>query len=98
MSDIEYNPFGNSISSFHVGADILNLLYLYVFFMFFHVYYDLARQYFFHLLLNLVYQEAQVFKHEDLIFKHDFIKLVSVFCTCIDLIMLLYTFLVTSFD
>ena len=36
MSDIEYDPSGNSNSSFHVGADILNLLLLYEHFMFFH--------------------------------------------------------------
>ena len=27
MSDTEYGPSGNSNSSFHVGADILNLLF-----------------------------------------------------------------------
>ena len=37
MSDIEYDPFGNSNLSFDVGADILNLLSLYELFMFFHV-------------------------------------------------------------
>ena len=37
MSDTEYDPFGNSSLSFHVGADILNLLLLYKLFMFFHV-------------------------------------------------------------
>ena len=34
MSDIEYDPSGNSNSSFHVGAEILNLLLLYEFFIF----------------------------------------------------------------
>ena len=29
MSDTEYDTSGNSNSSFHVGADILNLLFLY---------------------------------------------------------------------
>ena len=29
MSDTEYDPSGNWNSSFHVGADILNLLLLY---------------------------------------------------------------------
>ena len=38
MSDIEYDPLGNSNSSLHVGAGILNLLLLYELFMFFHVY------------------------------------------------------------
>ena len=28
ISDIEYDPTGNSNSSFHAGADILNLLSL----------------------------------------------------------------------
>ena len=28
MSEIEYDPSGNSNSSFHVRADILNLLFL----------------------------------------------------------------------
>ena len=37
MSDTEYGPSGNSNSSFHVGADILNLLFLYDFFIFLHV-------------------------------------------------------------
>ena len=37
MSDIEYDPSGSSNSSLHVGADILNLLFLYELFMFFHV-------------------------------------------------------------
>ena len=48
MSDTEYDTSGNSNSSFHVGADILNLLFLYYiiilflyyyfyFFIFFHV-------------------------------------------------------------
>ena len=37
MSDIEYDPSGSSNSSFHVGADILNLLFLYDFYIFFHV-------------------------------------------------------------
>ena len=37
MFDIKYDPSGNSKSSFHVGADILNLLLLYELFMFFHV-------------------------------------------------------------
>ena len=37
MSGTEYDPSGNSNSSFHVGADILNLLFLYEPFMFFHV-------------------------------------------------------------
>ena len=33
----EYDPSGNSNSSFHAGADILNLLSLDDFFMFYHV-------------------------------------------------------------
>ena len=37
MSDIEYDPSGNSNSSLRVGADILNLLLLYELFRFFHV-------------------------------------------------------------
>ena len=37
MAYIEYRPSGNSNSSFHVGADTLNLLLLNDFFMFFHV-------------------------------------------------------------
>ena len=36
MSDTEYDPSDNSNSSFHAGADILNLLFLYDF-IFFHV-------------------------------------------------------------
>ena len=34
MSGIEYDPSGNSNSSFHVGAEILNLLFLYGFLYF----------------------------------------------------------------
>ena len=34
---MEYDPSGNLNSSFHVGADILNLLLLYELFIFFHV-------------------------------------------------------------
>ena len=32
--DTEYDPSGNSTSSFHIGVDVLNLLFLYEFFMF----------------------------------------------------------------
>ena len=35
---MEFDPSGNSNTSLHVGADILNLLFLYDFFIFFHVY------------------------------------------------------------
>ena len=38
MSDTEYDPSGNSNSSLHVGADILNLLLLCELFKFFDVY------------------------------------------------------------
>ena len=37
MPDIEYDPLGNSNSSFYVGADVFNLLFLYNFFVFFYV-------------------------------------------------------------
>ena len=37
ISDTKYNLSGNSNSSFHVGADILNALFLYDFFAFFYV-------------------------------------------------------------
>ena len=37
MSDIKYDPSGNSNSSFPIGADILNLLVLLELFIFFHV-------------------------------------------------------------
>ena len=40
-SDIEYDLLGNSSSSFHVGDEILNLLFLYDFFILFDVYYKL---------------------------------------------------------
>ena len=36
MFEIEYDPSGNSNSSFHVGAEILKLLLLYADSMFFH--------------------------------------------------------------
>ena len=35
MSNTEYDPSGNSNLSFHVGADILNLLFLFEFFYIF---------------------------------------------------------------
>ena len=39
MSDTNYDPSGNSNDSFHIGVDILNLLFLYhIFFISFHVY------------------------------------------------------------
>ena len=41
ISDIEFDPSGDSNSSYYVRADILNLLFLYSFFMFFDVYYKL---------------------------------------------------------
>ena len=34
ISDTEFDPSGSSNSSFYVGADILNLLLLYEFFIF----------------------------------------------------------------
>ena len=37
MYTTEYDPSGNSNSSFQVGADVLNLLLLYADLMFFHV-------------------------------------------------------------
>ena len=37
MSDTKYDPSGNSSSSLHLDADILNLLLLHELFMFFHV-------------------------------------------------------------
>ena len=37
MSEIEYDPSGKSKVSFQVGAEILNLLLLYVDLMFLHV-------------------------------------------------------------
>ena len=37
MSDTEYDPSGKINSSFQVGADILNSLFLYTDLMFFHV-------------------------------------------------------------
>ena len=37
MSDTEYDESGKLNSSFHVGADNLNLLFLHVDLMFFHV-------------------------------------------------------------
>ena len=37
MSDIECDTSSNSNSSFHVGADIVNLLFSYDFFIFSHV-------------------------------------------------------------
>ena len=36
-SNTEYDSWGNSNSSFHVGSDILNLLFFHDIFKFFHV-------------------------------------------------------------
>ena len=46
MSDIEHDPSGNLNSSLHVGADILNLLFLSCFFIFsmYNKCYDLIKQ------------------------------------------------------
>ena len=37
IPDTEFDPSGNSNFSFHVGVGLLNLLFLYDFFIFFHV-------------------------------------------------------------
>ena len=37
ISDIEYDPSGNSNSSFQGGADILDLLFCVTFLFFFHI-------------------------------------------------------------
>ena len=37
IPDADYDPSGNPNSSFHIGADVLNLLFLYDFFIFLHV-------------------------------------------------------------
>ena len=37
MPDIECGPSGNSNYSFHIGADLLNLSFLYDFYIFFYV-------------------------------------------------------------
>ena len=39
--DVEYDPSDNSNSSLYVGTGILNVLLIYDFFIFFHVYYML---------------------------------------------------------
>ena len=80
MSDIEYDPSGNSNFSLHVGADILNYYYYMssLHFSMYNKYLDLITQLF-----------------------SEFIKIVSILYyiyTFIELIMLLYTFLVISFD
>ena len=48
MFDTEYNPSGNSNRSFDVGADILNVLFLYDFFTFF-------QKHIYHFSLSLYY-------------------------------------------
>ena len=56
MSNIEYDPSGNSNLSFHVGTDILNSLLMYEPFIFFHVYnkyYDLIKHCLFCLFIYL---------------------------------------------
>ena len=50
MSDIKYDPFGYSISSFHVGADILDLFFFFSELFKFSMnskYKDAIKQYFF---------------------------------------------------
>ena len=57
-NDIEYDPSGNSNLSFHVGADILNLLLFYelLCFSMYSKYYDLIKQHFFDFFLDLIYK------------------------------------------
>ena len=50
MSDIKYDPFGYSISSFHVGADILDFFFFFSELFMFSMnskYKDAIKQYFF---------------------------------------------------
>ena len=58
ISDTEYDPSGNSKLTFHVGADKLNLLFLYKFLCFSlysWFYKDFKKQYIYHSFLNLFY-------------------------------------------
>ena len=67
MSDVGCDPSGNSISSFHVRTDILHLLFLYDFFLFFHVEYmlDVIEQHIYHFFLSLFYLKDEVIVYED---------------------------------
>ena len=54
---MELDISGNSKFLFHVGADILNSLFLGDLFIFFHVYKDLIQQHIYHFSLSLFYLE-----------------------------------------
>ena len=102
MSDTEYDLTGNSDYSFHVGADILNLLFLYYYFMFFHLQYMLRfdKATYLSLLFKSILSERldnSLWKSDVLLFS-EFINIVSILLyDFIEFIILLYIFLVIFF-
>ena len=93
ISNTEYDPSDNSNSSFHAGADISNLLFLY----------DYDKATYLSLLFQLILSErlANSLWGSDVFFEFLFSELKNIISILIydfiDLIILLYPFLVISF-
>ena len=88
ISDTQYHPLCNSNFLFHVGADNLNLLFLYDLFIFFHVClmlrFDKAKY------LSLLFMSIVSKRLSDRLWGADLLNF-------IELIILLYTVLLISF-
>ena len=89
-------------SSFHVRAHILNLLFLYDFFIFFHVYQMLRFEN--AIYLSLLFKSflserlSNSLWRSDVLLFPEFINIISIlFHNSIEFVILLYTFLVISF-
>ena len=101
-SDTEYDATGRSNFPLHVRADILNFLFLYGFFIFFHVLYLLRFDKATYLSLFFKYilsaRLSNSLRGLDVLLFSEFIKKVSIlYYALIEFIILLYTFLVISF-
>ena len=77
ISDIEYDPWGNSNFLLDVGADILNVLFLYEIVIFFHVLYMIrfAKGTYLSFLFNLI---LSLWEPDVLLFL-EFINIASIF-------------------
>ena len=100
--DTGYDPSGNSNSSFHVGADILNSLIVNYFFKFLHAWYMLGFDkatylsplYRFTLSITL----SKTLRGSDVPLFLGFTNIVSIiFYSFVEFIIMWYTFLVISF-
>ena len=66
ISDTDYDTSGNSNLLFHVGADMLNLLFLYNFILsMFSIWWDLINQNIYHFFLKLFHLKDWVIVYED---------------------------------